>query len=202
MILNDSAKLFFECQISGTVSVLCNGLIGYTILCINQVDTVFDNAKEVQIMKLIDMTNERYGRLVVLKKADKRTANGNAQWVCKCDCGNYVVADRYSLVNGTTKSCGCLRREQSRQAMLNDPRLINGRRTGSLVNKDGIPYATLIRSKRNKSGHVGVSYDKTRNKYVARLMVHGEYVLNSVTDSMQDAIRLRKEAEQAFLKQA
>jgi hypothetical protein len=152
-------------------------------------------------MKLIDMTNQRYGRLVIIKKADKRTANGNAQWVCQCDCGNYIVADRYSLVNGTTKSCGCLRREHSRQAMLNDPRLISGRRRGSLVNEEGIPYATLIRSKRNKSGCVGVSYDKTRNKYVARLMVRGKYVLNSVTDSMQDAVKLRKKAERTYLNQ-
>lgn len=34
-------------------------------------------------------------------------------WLCKCDCGNEKVVKRAGLVNGTTKSCGCLHKEQS-----------------------------------------------------------------------------------------
>jgi len=35
----------------------------------------------------------------------------NALWLCKCVCGNYTTARGFSLVNGTTRSCGCLQRD-------------------------------------------------------------------------------------------
>lgn len=40
--------------------------------------------------KMIDLTGQRFGRLVVVKRAggDKRN---RATWVCKCDCGNEAV---------------------------------------------------------------------------------------------------------------
>jgi len=65
--------------------------------------------------KLIDMTGQRYGRLVVLRRAAYNTNNNKPLWVCRCDCGNETVVKRRNLVNGTTKSCGCLRRELSRK---------------------------------------------------------------------------------------
>ena len=39
------------------------------------------------------------------------TKNGHAQWLCECDYGNRKVISSSSLRNGSTKSCGCLRRE-------------------------------------------------------------------------------------------
>ncbi|MBO7671969.1 hypothetical protein J6S88_01020, partial [bacterium] len=35
---------------------------------------------------------------------DKRTI-----WKCECECGNIVFVESYSLKNGNTKSCGCLK---------------------------------------------------------------------------------------------
>lgn len=57
--------------------------------------------------KHIDITNQRYGKLVVLKKQGK-TKYGKSLWLCKCDCGNYKEVDISSLRKGNTKSCGCL----------------------------------------------------------------------------------------------
>lgn len=59
-------------------------------------------------MKLIDMTGQRYGRLVV----DHHV--GHSKWLCKCDCGNETVVHRKHLVSGATRSCGCLHDEASR----------------------------------------------------------------------------------------
>ena len=61
--------------------------------------------------KLIDLTNQRFGRLVVIE----RTEIGNAKrpkWLCKCDCGSYKVVSSAHLRHGDTRSCGCLRREE------------------------------------------------------------------------------------------
>lgn len=34
-------------------------------------------------------------------------------WLCLCDCGNKLIVRTGNLQTGTTKSCGCLRRETS-----------------------------------------------------------------------------------------
>ncbi len=56
-----------------------------------------------------------YNRLTVIKRGpnDKQ---GNAQWYCKCSCGNpeLILARGYALRNGSKKSCGCLHIETAR----------------------------------------------------------------------------------------
>ena len=57
----------------------------------------------------------RFGRLVVIKQAEdyvRPDGRREAQWLCKCDCGNDVVVISTSLKRGLTKSCGCFMRER------------------------------------------------------------------------------------------
>lgn len=54
-----------------------------------------------------DLTGMRFGRLVVIEKAES-VKDRTTQWKCKCDCGNEKVIRRQSLLDGKTKSCGCL----------------------------------------------------------------------------------------------
>lgn len=63
-------------------------------------------------MKL-DLTGKRFGRLVAIEDTGEKTKSGhNCIWLCLCDCGNYIKSDTGDLRSGTTKSCGCLRRER------------------------------------------------------------------------------------------
>ena len=62
--------------------------------------------------KVIDMTNQKYGHLLVIKRGeDYFTPKGHKEirWWCKCDCGNpdLVLVRGYCLRRGTTTSCGC-----------------------------------------------------------------------------------------------
>lgn len=59
--------------------------------------------------KCIDMQGKRFGRLLVIERAE--SINGSARWLCHCDCGNEIVTYGYSLRNGDTKSCGCYHAE-------------------------------------------------------------------------------------------
>ena len=62
-----------------------------------------------------DITGKRFGRLIVIQKAVNKKHNSKntaTRWICKCDCGNTKIINSYSLRNGNTKSCGCLRRER------------------------------------------------------------------------------------------
>lgn len=63
---------------------------------------------------LRDLTGRKFGRLTVLERAeDVRYKNGAmaVQWKCRCDCGNIVIKRTQGILNGKTKSCGCLRDE-------------------------------------------------------------------------------------------
>jgi len=70
------------------------------------------------MVKLIDETGNRYGRLVVLSRAERKyeRPKGLAHWWCQCDCGNKLVVSGVSLRIGNTKSCGCYRRDYTRES--------------------------------------------------------------------------------------
>jgi hypothetical protein len=62
-----------------------------------------------------DIRNKKFNRLTVLYDTGRRTGNGNSIWKCKCECGNYKDIRRDVLLNGNTKSCGCLSVESAKR---------------------------------------------------------------------------------------
>ena len=72
-----------------------------------------------------DLINKRFGRLVAIKKTDKRISN-RVVWLCQCDCGNQVEVTSSHLNSGQTTSCGCARAGANRIDL-------TGRRYGRLV---------------------------------------------------------------------
>ena len=65
-------------------------------------------------MQGIDITGQRFGRLVAIKlipKEERTWSNKERAWLCKCDCGKEVVVRQRNLLGKRiTKSCGCLRK--------------------------------------------------------------------------------------------
>ena len=59
--------------------------------------------------KLIDLTNQKFGRLTVIEQAGSQ--HGNAYWKCKCSCGAEVIVRGYLLTRQIVVSCGCYRKE-------------------------------------------------------------------------------------------
>ena len=59
---------------------------------------------------LHDLTGQRFGRLVVLKR-EGSAYPGVPMWLCLCDCGTEKPVAASSLRQGSTKSCGCFRVE-------------------------------------------------------------------------------------------
>jgi hypothetical protein len=53
---------------------------------------------------------QRFGRLTVIERCEKDKF-GNYTWRCICDCGNKTMVRASYLKSGTTKSCGCLKKE-------------------------------------------------------------------------------------------
>jgi hypothetical protein len=69
----------------------------------------------VLIQKRLDnkkfLAGQRFGKLTCLYELDERK-NNYITWHCHCDCGNDKDVSQGNLINGTTKSCGCLKTER------------------------------------------------------------------------------------------
>ena len=59
-------------------------------------------------MKVIDMSGRRYGKWTVMQRVEN-SKNGQAMWLCKCDCGTEKVVCGSNLRSGASRSCGCER---------------------------------------------------------------------------------------------
>ncbi len=59
--------------------------------------------------RLIDLTDQRFGRLLVLSRQPNK--GNSTMWLCSCVCGNTVVVTAGNLKQGFAKSCGCLHKE-------------------------------------------------------------------------------------------
>jgi len=60
--------------------------------------------------QFIDLTGRRFGKLVVLSRAESRmdaTGHPRIYYLCRCDCGTEKEILGASLSKGQTKSCGC-----------------------------------------------------------------------------------------------
>lgn len=81
--------------------------------------------------KLIDLTGQHFGRWTVLEKgiSDKHY---NTKWKCQCECGTIREVAGTSLRKGTSTSCGCYKKENSKE---NNGKFINevGNRYGRLI---------------------------------------------------------------------
>lgn len=62
--------------------------------------------KEVMRKERIDLIGRKFGRLLVIGRADRK-----GKWECECDCGKRTIVYAPSLYSGSSKSCGCIRVE-------------------------------------------------------------------------------------------
>lgn len=57
---------------------------------------------------MVDLTGQRFGRLVAIRPTEERYRKTTVVWECRCDCGKIKRVPATLLRNGTVKSCGCL----------------------------------------------------------------------------------------------
>ncbi len=138
----------------------------------------------------MDLTGQRFGRLVVVSLAPK--TNKNIVYNCKCDCGKEKIITKGSLTSGDTKSCGCLSRELSGlrlrkgeaketvfQGLLFKPcsdKLFSTSKCGKVLGRSG-----KLLKPRSQGKYLTVAYlkpdGKYANKYVHRLVAEA-WVIN------------------------
>lgn len=106
-------QIIWECQCDcGTTKFLNTN----TLLAGNVVSCGCISRKKSSERTFIDITGQKYGRLLVLKVDHREMDNqGNSTyfWLCKCDCGNTKIVDGTVLRRGDTISCGCMQADAS-----------------------------------------------------------------------------------------
>src|SRR6185312_5447733 len=55
--------------------------------------------------KALELTGQRFGRLVVIERVI--TDKPKSRWECRCDCGKSTTVYGVDLRSGNTQSCGC-----------------------------------------------------------------------------------------------
>ena len=66
------------------------------------------------MVKLIDLTGMTFGRLLVLREADRHPKDNSRQWLTMCSCKKITIVQQRSLRDGSRKSCGCLWDERNK----------------------------------------------------------------------------------------
>ena len=73
------------------------------------------------INAFINETGNRYGRLVVIERAENK--GKDTCWKCKCDCGNETIVRGTNLRDGSILSCGCYHLDKCKEPK--GPRIYN-----------------------------------------------------------------------------
>lgn len=85
-----------------------------------------------------DLTGLDFGGLHVVRRAGK-TKQRISTWECLCGCGNTKVVHRPHLINGDTKSCGCLQRKTAAKiaASFNAAKSVRRKPVARVLLRDG-----------------------------------------------------------------
>lgn len=86
----------------------CGGTIDLDTRCLQRGTVTDCGCLSVVRPGMLDLTGQRFGKLVCLRLTDEKDSRGGTQWECRCDCGEICTASLHQLRAGYKKSCGCL----------------------------------------------------------------------------------------------
>ena len=103
-LINHHAYWFCQCFCGNIISIASTSLLtGSTLSC----GCLHKEQTSNACFK--DITNQRFGNLVALYPINKgNSGQDGIIWHCKCDCGNEKNIKSSYLINGQTRSCGCM----------------------------------------------------------------------------------------------
>lgn len=137
VVLHDSKERTKSKQVKWTCICDCGNIVdviashltsGHTRSCgCYQIERVVESS-------VLDLTGQRFGRLVAVTRTDVLGCTNTYKWICKCDCGQLKEIETSSLRSGNTRSCGCLRSEKFLK----------------LITKHGLCYTKVYFSVKNK----------------------------------------------------
>jgi hypothetical protein len=141
-----------------------------------------------------DLTGKRFGRLVVQHRADQSRRKHRVSWVCLCDCGNVTTVTGDHLADGTTQSCGCLKKDKGNE-------LYEYNKKHSFKDDVFVPVLKSKVRKDNTTGIKGVTRVRKKNGeevYKATIMIKGKTYFLGYHATLEAASEARKRGEDRY----
>ncbi len=129
--------------------------------------------------KKFHIETQIFGNLTVIEPLNKKL-DWKTKWRCKCSCGQLCEVSYGNLSSGHTKSCGCLKRVESRTCV-----------KGTIVECLKAKLA-----KNNTSGVKGVY--RCKRMWVAYITFRGKRHYLGTYDNLSEAALARKKAEDKY----
>jgi len=142
--------------------------------------------------KIKNISGKKFGRLIAVTSTNKRSGSG-VIWSCKCICGNTTEVSSWNLINGSTKSCGCLNHEISVQRGKNSLKDVSGIKINNIEvlkmstkrSKNGDAYCFALCPNCNKEWEVAVNslkqHTSTKCRYCSvRISKIGKLLLDKL----------------------
>ena len=104
---------------------------------------------------LIDLTNQNFGRLTVLKRSPCRRSGG-ARWIVSCQCGTVKEVSGQGLRGQRIRSCGCWRKERASRILLH-------------TKKSDAAFNSLLYSYKRGAKLRNIPFSLTREEFLAFL---------------------------------
>lgn len=130
-------------------------------------------------MKKENIEGRKYNLLKVIEDT------GEIRVLCQCDCGTVKKINRWHVMSGRIKSCGCLNQKKTAE------RLPKMRRKGCRERIN-----SHVANKNNNTGVKGVCFNERKQVYVAYLTRNGKKVLHKSFKTLEEAMEARQKAEQ------
>ncbi len=148
------------------------------------------HTKSCGCLRQKDLTGKHIGMLTVLGRSDKYGSRGDRSvrlWECRCDCGNITYKATDTLTSGAQNSCAeCAKKHNAASARENA-----GYVDGTQLSK----IQSMNPSAANTSGCRGVSYDRSKKLWEAKIIFKGKRTRLGYFKNFNDAVKARKEAE-------
>ena len=132
-----------------------------------------------------DYIGKKFNHLTLIENLNRINKDNSKMALFKCDCGNEKELVFTQVLNGQIKTCGCKQGNLSTEAKIKQRnRLLNTYSTKTIGS--------------NKTGHSGISI--SNNKFRARIQLNGKPIHLGYFNSLEQAIKARKEAEEKYFK--
>jgi len=142
-------------------------------------------------MNYHDLIGQRFGLLLVVGIEREAGKNVMPLMACQCDCGKKSTPQPYTLLRGTTKSCGCLQIAKATK---------HGQAYGKNGSKTYMAWSQMkarCDNERNKSyadyGGRGISYCESWKNFANFLADMGEAPIDLSLDRIDNSLGYSKE---------
>lgn len=136
---------------------------------------------------------KKFGRLTVIKMDPSK----KDFYFCKCECGNIKSISYRQLLSGRTKSCGCLKKEVSRESGVKHKKNLEDTHLKYFKENTSIISLQQKLSKNSTTKVKGVSKMKS-GKYRAYINLKRKQINLGTYKTLEEAQEARKEAEKVF----